>query len=318
MKFSVALCTFNGQQFLEAQLQSLARQERLPDELVVCDDASTDNTCAIVRDFQKSAPFEIRLHINAQNEGSTLNFARAIGLCRGEAIALCDQDDVWLPHKLCLQEQHLQRGAGLVFSDAVVVERDLTPMPQSLWSRAGFDAARQTLMGRGGAFEVLLGRNVVTGATMAFSSRFNSLILPIPAAGPLIHDAWSALLLSAVAPVVALPEPLIWYRQHPLQQTGANANLSHGVLPVSHYQGHLRLLREVRSRLESWPLESSFSAAREASLKRISLQIAHLEARLNLPPRKAHRLVNVMRELVTGRYHRYSNGWRSATRDLLF
>ena len=86
--------------FLGEQLRSLADQERLPDELVVCDDGSTDETIDMLRQFADESPFETRLEIHPKNLGASGNFARAVSLCRGEAIALCDQDDVWLPNKL--------------------------------------------------------------------------------------------------------------------------------------------------------------------------------------------------------------------------
>src|SRR5215470_8302349 len=101
---SVAMCTYNGARFLAEQLGSLAAQSRLPDELVVCDDGSTDESAEIVKDFARHAPFPVRLEVNEENLGATKNFEKAIGLCRGEVIALSDQDDVWYPKKLELHE----------------------------------------------------------------------------------------------------------------------------------------------------------------------------------------------------------------------
>src|SRR4051794_15860948 len=100
--FSVAMCTYNGARFIGAQLASVAAQTRTPDELIVCDDRSTDETVAIVQKFADSAPFRVRLHVNEENLGSTKNFERAVSLCEGDLIALCDQDDVWLPEARAL------------------------------------------------------------------------------------------------------------------------------------------------------------------------------------------------------------------------
>ena len=97
MKISVAMCTFNGSRYLEEQLGSVAQQSLSPFELVVCDDGSTDATVEIVHRFALRSPFPVYLHQNVTNLGSTRNFEQAIQLCRGEAIALCDQDDYWLP-----------------------------------------------------------------------------------------------------------------------------------------------------------------------------------------------------------------------------
>ena len=71
------MCTYNGGRFLEEQLLSIAGQTRLPFELVVCDDHSTDATCKIVQAFAASAPFPVRLYVNERNLGSTKNFEHA-------------------------------------------------------------------------------------------------------------------------------------------------------------------------------------------------------------------------------------------------
>ena len=100
LRISVAMCTFNGGRYLEQQLESIAEQTQQPCELVVCDDGSTDDTIAILKRFKANAPFPVTVVENAVRMGSTSNFDQAIGMARGEFIALCDQDDRWLPHKL--------------------------------------------------------------------------------------------------------------------------------------------------------------------------------------------------------------------------
>ncbi|MEX0767748.1 MAG: glycosyltransferase, partial [Microthrixaceae bacterium] len=97
---SVALCTLNGERWIEQLLQSLATQELLPDELVVQDDCSEDRTVELIRKFALAAPFPVRLEINSVRLGSTANFAEALMRCQGRFIALSDQDDVWYSVKL--------------------------------------------------------------------------------------------------------------------------------------------------------------------------------------------------------------------------
>src|ERR671927_271278 len=106
-KFSVAMCTYNGARFVREQLASIAAQTRPPDELVVCDDCSTDATLECIREFARTAPFPVRVVENEKNAGSTKNFERAVELCEGDFIALADQDDVWLPEKLQRLEEVL-------------------------------------------------------------------------------------------------------------------------------------------------------------------------------------------------------------------
>jgi len=97
---SVALCTYNGAAYLGEQLDSIVAQSRPPDELVVCDDGSTDGTVGLLQAFVPEAPFPVRLYRNERNRGFAKNFERAISLCTGDFIALSDQDDVWKPEKL--------------------------------------------------------------------------------------------------------------------------------------------------------------------------------------------------------------------------
>ena len=100
MTVSVAMATFNGARFLEPQLESLACQRRVPDELVVCDDGSTDATTEILESFRRRAPFAVRVTRNERHLGWMENFVIALGGCQGEIVAWCDQDDIWHPDKL--------------------------------------------------------------------------------------------------------------------------------------------------------------------------------------------------------------------------
>ena len=104
-KISVAMATCEGGRHLEAQLQSIAAQQRLPDELVVCDDASSDDTIEIARRFAERAPFPVRIETTEIRLGITANFERAVSLCAADVILLADQDDVWLPEKIALLER---------------------------------------------------------------------------------------------------------------------------------------------------------------------------------------------------------------------
>lgn len=99
MRVSVAMCTYNGGAYLRQQMDSIFNQTRLPDEIVVCDDISKDNTCEILETYLRRG-VDLRICRNEENLGFVKNFRKCLSLCTGDVIFLCDQDDVWKPEKV--------------------------------------------------------------------------------------------------------------------------------------------------------------------------------------------------------------------------
>lgn len=97
---SIAMCTYNGARFLQKQLDSFSKQTRLPDEVVVCDDGSTDNTLEILEIWAKTVSFSVRIIRNETNLGYAQNFGKAVSLCTCDVIFFSDQDDIWEPEKI--------------------------------------------------------------------------------------------------------------------------------------------------------------------------------------------------------------------------
>ena len=327
MKISVAMCTYNGAEFLPAQLQSILAQSRPPDEIVICDDRSTDNTLTLLENFKNESPIPVTLHINDHNLGSVRNFERAITLCTGDVIALSDQDDVWRSDKLYLFETVLNNSpaAGMVFSDAAIVDEKLNPLNRRMWDEVGFDAHKRKLVKSGRALEVLITGWTVTGATMAFRSRFVKLSLPIPDEIAMIHDGWIALTIAAVADVVAVDEPLIQYRQHAQQQIGAPARKEaaselrgmQAIETAFHRRNSSADLHKILETLAARLLAQASEFETRKALSFVSDYAFHLKVRANLPQRRLNRVPRILRELLSLRYHEYANGFKSAAKDLV-
>jgi len=315
------MATFNGAAHVSQQLQSIMAQTRPPDELVISDDASTDSTTALILDFAAKSPFPVRMLRNDDRVGSTLNFGRAVSECGGDVIALCDQDDVWQPEKLELLEAAFDdRSVGLVFSNAEVVDEQLEPLGYSLWETVGFDRQSKQLVRSGRAFDFMLARWFVTGATAAFRSEFKPLLLPFATGLPgYIHDRWAALLIAAVSRIDFIDRKLVLYRQHGAQQLGGR---------------RMTMNEDLRDRMTSRKerLAIDFSAldaltdrladhlgwkAHPAFLAAVDARRLHLDARLRLSKSRYDRLVPIVRELSSGRYHRCSSGVLSAVKDLV-
>src|SRR3984885_13162302 len=176
------MCTFNGERFLRQQLESIAGQERLPDELVVCDDGSRDASLEILQEFASRARFPVRIIRNEKNLGSTKNFEKVISLCDEDLIALCDQDDVWRPQKLLRLAQVLKadESVGGVFSDATLIDADEKQIGKRLWEIHKFGFARASDFDRMSAIRLLLKHDVVTGATLMFRASMRPFLKAIP------------------------------------------------------------------------------------------------------------------------------------------
>lgn len=110
---SVVMCTFNGaSRHLREQLDSIFSQTVLPLEIVVQDDCSTDGTMALLAEYAAKAPDGVgfRISQNATRQGINRNFFAVMRQARGELIAVCDQDDIWMPAKL--EEQAAAMSGG--------------------------------------------------------------------------------------------------------------------------------------------------------------------------------------------------------------
>jgi len=309
---SVAMTTYNGEQFVREQLESIIKQTHQPLELVLCDDGSTDRTCEIAFSYLDRARFPIRVYRGSVNQGSTKTFERAIKLCKGDVIALADQDDVWRPHKLQEISKVFLNNHGCVgaFSDAFLVDGEGAYLGKSLWESVGLSGRIRRRLENGGlpAFRTLLKRNCVTGTTFAFRSRFRDSFLPIPESW--VHDAWIALHLSLVGGICPLPDKLVAYRQHPSNQIGVRKRMLRDRIANRVALHGAKVQMEDMEKL--WARRGAGSQVRPEYLREIQAKIAHLETRLGA----VDHLYPLLRELFHGRYTRYSNGMPSFLKDL--
>ncbi len=171
---SVALCTYNGARYVEAQIKSILNQTMPVGEIVVCDDGSTDGTLQIVESLAKAAPEVIHFFRNERHLGFKANFFHAIAQCHGELVFLADQDDVWHPDKVesivAWFDAHPQRQA--VFTNAALIDMEGKELKEDLWQRVGFDHRKQKFFDKGYGLEIWAWSNRATGATMAMRKHF--------------------------------------------------------------------------------------------------------------------------------------------------
>jgi glycosyltransferase involved in cell wall biosynthesis len=149
MKISVALCTYNGTQYLALQLASIFFQTIPVNEIIVCDDGSEDDTLSIIDDFQKLHPGIIRFYQNEYNLGAKKNFEKAIGLTTGDFIFLSDQDDIWLPHKVSATLHFFENNidAQAVFSNGSIIDEQGHEINTTIWECMGFSQKLRNNLG---------------------------------------------------------------------------------------------------------------------------------------------------------------------------
>jgi len=317
---SIAMCTCNGELFLLEQLESIAKQTVLPDELIICDDQSTDGTLKIIQDFQRKTSFNIRVYSNNSKLGPTKNYEKAISLCLENMIVLSDQDDFWFPNKLekMIRAFKNQPKIGYLFSDAIIVDEKLQNSSFSIWERISFNFRQRNDYKQGQQLKVLLKHNVVTGATIAFRAEFRKLILPIPEQW--IHDAWIALLLSAAnIKGTFIEEPLIKYRQHSNQLIGTKVlSFNEQIQKAYHTKlDYYKLLsKSFENVLNRLALMDKLSANTQLL---IQSKIHHLKIRQMLHEVQYwKRWYWVFKEILNGHYNCFSNGCKSVVKDLFF
>ncbi len=290
------MCTYNGARYLKDQLSSIAAQTLRPTEMIACDDASTDGTATILEAFAAATPFPVRIVQNRERLGVVQNFEQAITLCNGDLIALADQDDVWLAHKLETLTDALNRvDAAYAFCDARLIDAD------------GRETGGRTLLGRrfvlrdikdkyrqGRELDLLLKRDFIYGTTLMFRAELRDAVLPIPASWS--HDTWIVNVLALLGyHGVPVLEPLVRYRRHAGQASGG----FQAPVPMP-YAARLQAYTDLRARL----IELKASAT---AIARVDEKLRYLQALADIegtgPIKKAF---VATREVLSGRWARYS------------
>lgn len=320
MRASVVLCTWNGERWLPELWQSLLAQTRLPDQIVVRDDASGDDTFALLDGLAEAAQMRgirVVLARNIRNLGFVGNFEAALADADGDVVFLCDQDDVWHSHKIGrMLEQFGQRPELLLLhSDARLVDEAGRDMRCGLFDALEVTRRERASIRAGSAFDALLRRNLVTGATLAFRRSLLEDATPFPPQW--VHDEWLAIIAAAIGEVDCLEARLIDYRQHAGNQIGAQwrgigNSLARAERARSPYLSGLIMRTQILLQ-RAQALAPRFPEARQRELER---KLEHLRRRAAMPACRACRLPAILREAVTGGYARYARGARALAYDL--
>lgn len=209
VKVSIVVAAYNGDKYLSEQLDSIQNQSISIDEIIVVDDCSTDNTWAILQDYQHKYN-NIKIFQNQVNIGCAKTFFYGLHYCTGDYVAFCDQDDIWLPNKLEVLLKNIGNSL-LVHSDAILIDE-----VGSIISTSHFEHSKKHF---DSLFTSQIFKCNVTGCTALISRKL--LDYPIPN-DFYIHDHYFALLASNLGKLKFISDKLIMYRQHSNNVYGAN------------------------------------------------------------------------------------------------
>lgn len=317
MRISIAMCTYNGAQYVQRQLDSLAGQTCSPYELVVCDDGSTDATLGLIESFAQNVTFPVRIFKNERNLGSTKNFEKAIGICNGDLIALSDQDDEWYPDKLARMHRLFEElpEALAAFSDGDIIDDDSAFAGRKLWRSANFSPGKKVPHVDTGIVSTLFRLDyIATGATMVFRSEFRGQFTPIPGSWP--QDAWIAWISALRGGLAPLPAATIRYRVHKRQQIGvAPPSLVDQLALAGKNAVYFRLVAERLKDLQLYLQQHREDRQLAKFIPDLNAKICHLEDRASLTGSVLHRARWILQSWRE--YQRYARGTIAMVSDAL-
>ena len=263
MKISVAFIVYNGARYMRTQLDSILAQTHKVDEIIVCDDASSDNTKEILEEYKKSYPNLFFLHYNNKNLGPTKNIERAIQACTGDIILLSDQDDYWEPNKAETIIKWFEANPTMngVFTNGTLMNsNEILDNKYCLCDVMSFPY-KAIKNGEDLKLYINTVENTVTGATLAIRNNLPFLRQPFPLIQHLVHDRWLAMNLAENNSLGILNEKLIRYRIHSEQTIGGktkniekyidlNSNLFLEDLNIGSFKDLLYILNKIEINLE--------------------------------------------------------------------
>jgi len=263
MTTTILLCTYNGESFLEDQLNSYLGQTELPTDLYVADDGSTDNTLSILKAFADKAPFPVQIHQNKEKLGYAKNFLTHLQHTTGDLVFLSDQDDIWLSTKIEMHKREFVEDPflALTFSNAELIDETNTIIAKDYFSYLSMIDKWDNLTPDLFAF-LLKNNTFVNGCFMTVSKKVRHKISAFFSDYPnyeleVGHDQFIAMLVSLVFPhdfVREVLRVLTQHRKHDTQTMGNEYGETVGVREIittkqltkrAHIQQHINHLQRM-------------------------------------------------------------------------
>ncbi len=217
MSVDILMAAYNGEKYIEAQINSILNQSYTNWHLYIRDDASTDKTADIIKHYAYKYPEKVSVSVNKKNSGSpAANFYALISASTADYVMTCDQDDVWHSDKIEKTLKLMQNEDNtlplLAHTDLTVTDENLTTLHTSMIATQHIDVSKTKLKN-------LIVQNCVTGCTMCLN---RALIEKIHFSENIpVHDWWLACSAVLFGNILFLPESTINYRQHGKNTCGA-------------------------------------------------------------------------------------------------
>ena len=206
---SVAMATYNGEKYIKEQIETILNQSLMPEEIIICDDCSTDDTISIIKSFNNPI---IKLFINEKKIGVVENFKKAVYLTNPQNfVALADQDDIWINQKLFIlynEIKHLHDSniPAIAYSDLTLIDNTLAVVNESFWNELNHHHHEHN-------FTTLLFGNFVTGHSIFMNAAMKKEFCKKPN-DSILHDVWIALIANGLGEAFKINKSLAFYRQH--------------------------------------------------------------------------------------------------------
>lgn len=218
---SIAMTTYNGEKYIERQLETIRTQSVPADEIIICDDGSCDRTVEIIRHFiEKHRADNIRLIENETNLGYIKNFYKAVSLTHGSYIFLADQDDEWHSNKIERTLSVLKsQNASVICTNCCFIDENSNVIRDiSSFDRNPFIHRLTQPVTPISFFELII-ENIAQGCTYCFTKEVKDAYLRV-GSSHLIHDYQIMLVAALLGKAFFLDEPLIDYRLHGSNNVG--------------------------------------------------------------------------------------------------
>lgn len=307
MKYSVVICTYNGEKYIKEQIKSILDQTHKVDEILLFDDSSNDNTVKIAEQLLSESGIKYSININTENKGVARNFIDGMKCASGDYIFPCDQDDVWKKTKVEMFHKHIMKtGKMLYFSDGLVTDEYLNPVG-SLWKSVKFNYKKENI-----SFTILK-KDIVTGAAMVVSRELVQKIEDIPE--NTLHDRWCSLIAAMNDSIEFIKAYTFYYRQHSNNVVGARK------LSFKEWLREKGLFNSDKKIEKNYHFADVFGRLKKYCNKKNYMRVLRLADfwhecdRLTYIKKKSG-ILFIIKNVLNGNYFRYRSGLISAFRDM--